>query len=511
MAAADETPPRKMADYYVQAGDFDGDGVRDLFVDRTDVTNGCCTTSVIAVSGADGSTLWTRDLDDWFFSGAVPATVGPGGQAGVLLVDVTRSYSWVDEVTLTLTALDGRGQQLWTSEVTGTIIEQPASFAALHADGIPVGSFLGDVTGDGAQDIRVMLADQLLEGTALEELAVRSVVVDGATGAISETSDEIAIEGALALERLPDITSDGRRDIAVLDVAAEGTLVRGYDGVSGEQVWQTDSLDLYSFYVYDEYLVWLFGDVFSSVGDVTGDGAAEVVVTQWDRDGQFAFDTVVDGATGTHGLTSDGATVYRLGDINDDGIAEVGLAALYEAVDESFFARYDAANFAGARQRRTEHHVPAGVLMQASLQLGELNGDSATDAMHRLATDAGADRAIISGKTADTLWEPPSSGSLLRSLDGRGVDLLSSTTTGEGAVGLDARDGATGAQLWEQTLPLPGNATRASIQTLDLDADGRHELLVRPSCPEVNCVYNISPQVRLLDPADGTTRWTRNG
>lgn len=505
----DEPPQRKVSDYYTQAGDLDRDGVSDLLVDRSDVTDGCCTSSAIAVSGNSGSTLWSRTLADQFSSGAVPANVGPSGHAGVLLVDVTRSYKSVDEISMTLTALNGGGSQLWAARVSGVLVEQPLGFDAVHASGIPIAAFLGDVDGDGADDVRVMVADQLLEGTVLAELSVASVVVDGATGAVSGRSAEIQIDGALAFERLPDITGDALRDIAVLDVTAEGTTVRGLDAASASQVWRVEELDLYSFYVYDEYVVVLIGDVFSSVGDITGDGVVDVAVTQWNREGEFTFDSVVDGVTGEHGLRSDGSSAYPLGDSDGDGQAEVGLAGLYQGFDGAYYVRYDVARFDGSIQRRADYHVPAGRLTEAWLGFGEADGDGTTDALHRLASDGGADRAVISGATATRLWEPPPNGYLLRSLDGTGVDFLATTRGDEGAVILDARDGASGTELWRQTLPLPSGATFASVQTVDLDEDGRHELLVHGSCAEVNCRYNIIPEMRLLDPSDGSERWVR--
>lgn len=510
-AAADSEESRRFYDDWVfsgtLAGDLNGDGVRDLLVERRDQTQGCCQTFLVAVSGGDGSTLWERELADWFFSGWAPAKVGDGGHGIVLLDYSYPNGDLVEEVSVTVTALDGAGTQLWSSKVSGRLLENYLTFADVVADDVPIRVALGDVSGDGVHDLRVFLLDRTLEGTAAQETSVGSLVVDGVDGTIGARGSDVKIEGLPAVERMVDVTGDGVRELAVLDLAKEATTVHGVDPVTGAAVWRGDDVDLYSMYVYDEYLVWLFAETFTSVGDVTGDGRPEVAITQFDRESRVVFDTVLDAASGAHGFSTE-AEAYELGDIDGDGRAEAGVGGLWLDDDGSYFARYDALDFGGALKRRNDFRVPAGDLLVASQQFPDIDGDGVTDASHRLVSSAGADRGVFDGRSMTKVWEPPERGYFTSSIDGDGDDFV--VTAGKESPTVTTVDGATGSTLWQRTLGLPAGTTGIYPGPVDVNGDHRSEMLVSYTCTGKDCSYDTGSPATLLDATDGSTLWHRS-
>ena len=510
-ASADSDGSRRSYDDWIfsgtLAGDLDGDGIRDLLVERVDQTEGCCRTFLLAVSGRDGSTLWERELADWFFSGWAPAKVG-AGRDGVVLVDYSSpSGDLVEEVSVTITAIDGAGAQLWSSKVSGTLLENYLTFADVVADDVPIRLALGDVSGDGVDDLRVFLLDRTLQGTVAEETSVGSLVVDGTDGTVGARGSDMAIEGLPAVERMVDVTGDGVRELALLDLAKEATTVHGIDPVTGEPVWRGDDVQLYSLYVYDEYVVWLFTETFTSVGDVTGDGRPEVAITQFDRDSRLVFDTVLDGASGVHGFTTE-AEVYKLGDIDGDGLAEAGVGGLWLDDDGSYLARYDAVDFAGVLKRRKDFPVPAGDLIAASQQFPDIDGDGVTDASHRLVSSAGGHRGVFSGRSMAKVWEPPDRGYFTTSIDGSGDDFM--VLAPKDAPAVTTVDGATGSTIWQRTIGLPAGTNDIYPRPVDVNGDHRAEMLVSYTCTGQDCFYDTGSPATLLDSADGSIRWHRS-
>lgn len=100
-------------------GDLDGRGGRDVLEQRYSSSGSRDALQLVARDGATGAVLWSRtETFSSAFVVAVPTRVGAAQRPGVVLL----SFAFDDGLSSTLTALDGRGRQLWTrtSEATAT-------------------------------------------------------------------------------------------------------------------------------------------------------------------------------------------------------------------------------------------------------------------------------------------------------------------------------------------------------------------------------------------------------
>ena len=166
---------------------------------------------------------------------------------------------------------------------------------------------IGDVNGDGAQDVLAAAGDN----------ADLILCLDGGsaspTGALLWSYDPGIGVGVFACGVLSDVNADGVDDALAVLWTSDGSAVRCLDGTDGTLLWSSTSLASY-------------GMAVDELPDVTGDGLSEVVVSSWDN-----AVTVLEGSHGAllwkHTVgTLNGGDVWTsraIGDLNGDGLSDV--------------------------------------------------------------------------------------------------------------------------------------------------------------------------------------------
>lgn len=233
-------------------------------------------TAVLTGTGPTGSTFeWDFDFDGTTFTtdatGANPAFFASGlagGTVRTVAVRVTgpNGSTATDTATLTVSNSASTGVAEPDVAIAGpngmvqvrTSDNRP-SLALTPYSGFngPVGSAVGDVTGDGIDDV--------ITSTLAGSSHVK--VFDGVTGA--EVRSFFAFQGFTGGVRVSavDLNGDGIDEILVgAGAGAPGGHVKVFDGVTGAQV--------RSFFAFTGYT----GGVSVSGGDVTGDGVEDIVV-----------------------------------------------------------------------------------------------------------------------------------------------------------------------------------------------------------------------------------------
>ena len=329
--------------------DVTGDGVDEIAVgiDESGVDN------VFVVDGASSGTatvVWS-----WMSNGGLSGGSPYGEQCLVVAgdtdgggdADLLVGTAWGGRTAYALDSL--AGAELWRydtylppspasgwiyslaqlSDVTGDGVPEAAfgagsdSDAVTAVDGASAGSAieiwrwsapdavssvrnLGDVDGDGADDLLVAVGDNghlvvVLDGDP--PTAAGAFLWQAPTGAPS----------AYAVGLLGDVTGDGVNEALAALWTLDGSAVRCLNGANGAQVWASTAVSDYAMAV-------------EQIGDVGGDGAPDVVVASWENAVQ-----VLDGATGARiwkrsvGSLRGGDvwTARATGDLNGDGFDDV--------------------------------------------------------------------------------------------------------------------------------------------------------------------------------------------
>ena len=245
-------------------------------------------------TGPSGSTFeWDFDFDGSTFTtdttGANPAFIATGLANGTVRTVAVRATlpngsTAIDTAQLTVTAVSTGSISILPAVTlgssSGTVQVRAANnsptLALTPYSGFngPVNSALGDVTGDGIDDVI----------TATQSATSHIKVFDSVSGA--EVRSFFAFNGFNGGTQVSalDLNADGTDDILVgAGAGALGGHVKVFDGITGAEV--------RSFFAFDGYA----GGLSVSGGDVTGDGIDDIIVGTLNG---VSHVKVFDGATG---------------------------------------------------------------------------------------------------------------------------------------------------------------------------------------------------------------------
>ncbi|MGH2829383.1 MAG: hypothetical protein ACRDJM_02755 [Actinomycetota bacterium] len=466
--------------YPIPAGDLDGDGFRDVIVSAGGQSE---TATVTALKGTDGSTLWSSSTaipgdDAWNM--AYPLPLGPAGEPGVLVV-AGRSVG--DSRALHLTALGSGGTQIWRRSVTGSIaFGVPIFYNVLHANG-------------AADDV---LIGRVSRSESLE--LITAAVVAGEDGSVGGRA--VALGGRTTAAVIGDVSRDGLDDYALLStgqaIGAPAMRLTAHRGTDGGPLWTAA----------------LPGDadaVMRPVPDATGDTYGEVAVWTAPTYPETPNLRLLDGRDGGTRWVKTVKHLAAIGDVNGDGRAEILTANDTYQPGPLVTAelRFEAVQGTGATLYSTVHTVSFPLGGSAPCADFGPAGDAGADAgagpdvRYQVYSDcryrSPAQGGVVRGSDGSVAWFKPVAGdALAASVDGAGDDLATFAPAG-GSTTVTVSDGADGSTVWMGTAP---GAYLGSVRTgvaVDLDGDGRAEVL-----PLI-----FGGPVTALRGTNGSILWTR--
>ena len=486
------------------AGDFDGDGARDLLATNWDLSQDAMSMTVTALRGRDGTQLWSRTLDGYAM--VVPARVGTGAQPGVLLVAYHDGgqdlfVAGAGTTTTTVTAVAGDGTDVWTRSFEGMVAD---TLAGVAVTGVTVNVDLFDAVGNGAKDLMVTQLD-LLAAPAVWRATSTASVVDGATGEIVASAqardDQSSVPVAVSAG---DLDASGGDDALFLVGEMGGGMpgrMTAFSSSDGRELWSREDLPVDP---------WMF---IRSAGDMSGDGRDEILTSSF-----FGKSLVLDGGTGQRRWTRRGEVAYPVGDTNGDGLPEIGVVSLgrgyggcdcvvvmegapgnvlpppligsdygfaiemsVEAEPRTLGVTTRMIDADGDVVRRDRVAVPRPRGDHASrvqFELpGDVDGDDRADALVAAVVadmereEFSSQRGLVSGRTGDVAWSPPlNSVPAGGAVDGAGDDVV----TFRGPQ-MQLRDGRDGSLLWTSDV---GRNRGVGIDAADVTGDGRADVLL---------------------------------
>jgi hypothetical protein len=345
-------------------GDLDLDGVGDLVVTTVEQQVQAVPGAAYTVmSGVDGSILFTSGPAVSGLVAALPLGELPEGQAILEAVQVEGAAS------ITLSALDGAGSVLWSTDIDG--LARPANLALDAYTGDVLG--FTDLTGDAVPDVGVLvdtgtgIALQAIDGASgaiawdlpLPDVSEVIPVVIGAAQAVGDQADGVAA-GAGASVTVASLPGVGDATSLVQETAVGATsalLALGHsatnvtltlvDGVTGEVAW-TAVADLPASFDVGALTAQVAGDL---DGDQVQDLLVSVVAnatigggTSRQASGLGASDAAASGASGSGTVAAvsgaSGETVWTnsSGPAAPDGLefeSSFGPASASETTEES--------------------------------------------------------------------------------------------------------------------------------------------------------------------------------
>ena len=484
------------------AGDLDGDGAGDLLTVTREGDPPDPEIVLSARRGSDGTLLF-RTPTGVSGSNALLASrpVGPDGEMGILLGTYyyfgqgprllgshgESPHGWEEtglDVALHLVAVSGDGSIAWRRSFTGGHFFYTGRSLAAAVD-VPILVGAADSLPGAATDIPVALYDRVPSPDGGQDDDVQVVTVDGADGQVVDTLD-LSIDNTSAPFRVaPDLDGDGLADLfARLRPAAEeatfpvDTLL-AVRGTGAGELWRSTAAPLDS------------STAVTPVGDLTGDGVNELTLgaSQLRSQGDPGRRVILlDGASGQQVAEFDADTSRTLGDIDDDGVADLllstafhwakGVDLVHQAIDGEGRTLWEGSFTLEGFQD------PAASLLASP---GDVDGDGVPDLAQRLTVQAtetccedNVDSRVLSGRTGQTIRAGEPIGTPLgASLDGAGDDVAVITRFGSSVLDLVAADGRTGESLFGTRLRPRGDVTNNfTVQAAEVTGDGTHDLIV---------------------------------
>ena len=523
-----------------RAGDLDGDGRDDVISGTYEGTHLVDRTVVITGRrGFDGEQLFRTDTGvPGQLMLAVPTTVGTAGDAGVLVAVYTFTFgsggspllgSYGEHpagvnnaavgMELHLIGIRGDGVIAWSRSFTEGLFAYTGSTLALVRD-LPILAGTLDAAPGGATDIALGVYQRTPTSDSQDD-SLRVTTVDGTDGGDAGSLDLDIDHTETTIAPGPDLDGDGLDDVLVhlrpeneAASVPSPTLV-AVRGSNGSELWRSTAYPLAR------------TTLARSVGDVSGDGGAEVAVGEPGLRGQSAPPrrvVLLDGASGATMFDRSADTARALGDIDEDGLSEVLLstsqstasaaAVLHQAVDgdgnEVYERSYELQGVSG----------PQTSLLGAP---GDVDADGVPDLTQQLSvltTTSSSSRIfeerVLSGLTGETLRVGGPTGGLGVSLDGLGDDVFAVTSWGSSVFDVTAADGLTGDELFTMRLRPRGDVTPSRIVTAaDVTGDGTPDLIVSGEgrvAPEFDFFYASTGWVNVrdayvLDGKNGAVLW----
>lgn len=491
-AGADRTLVTALADgalgeQLVPAGDLDGDDLPDVLGLARPSRPGQSvlpvaeTLTVTGRSGLTGAALWSAEVPG-LTGFAIP---GPGG---VLLVTTEASGSVIG---LHLTALSREGTVRWRRSERG-----------LLAGGIVVNWPLFRGTprrADGSTAYLLQLFDLAWVFDDTQPSSLETIVLGPDGTELSHTTDDG--NGVLWSYAVPDLDGDGEDDLALTNAllfGSRGTVTAR--SLAGGRLWSTGGVPFRT-------NGWI-----EVSEDATGDGVADLAMGA--GVGRVAL---LSGADGAIVWEVEGDWVSPIGDVDGDGAADIGVRTLGVDTRADMIVSDHRAYSGDGRElyhETTAVPLPSSNFQSTTLIMlvpGDFNGDGLADTLHQTtaqATDgAGSafDGGATSGATGRRLWTKPLRQRLGGSVQGPGEDFAWIRTRGGQEVVVDALNGADLRLFWQVAFPLAANVLTSTASALDLDSDGAGEVLVTVLTRGAD--LSIVQHGFVLDGRTGTPRW----
>lgn len=508
--AAEQLPgPEHRVDWHRAIDDLDGDGGREVLLERwrfTFDTVGFGFTGTYrarVLDGRDGDVVWTYGNE---FHGGFPALALrvrlEGGAPGLLFPKIDNQSAESPTYRLRLDAVDRRGERAWTRDFTTTF---NFTTGGMTATDVPTTLEKFDPDGDAPTDFLVALTDYVRAALPDRAVARSDVYVldarDGSMRRLGTVGPDTY--WFHSIQAGPDVDGDPGEDVVIAgEENSPESYLEARSGLDGTTIWRKET-----------YLGWY--PWAAAVPDMSSDGAADLIVG-WDRpnSNERVFQ-IWDARSARPLWKAEGIFPYVLGDQDRDGRSDIG-AFEFVRTSKKAGARFLA--FSRGRLLYEATHVEkppdcGGVCISFGFYLdaGDIDGDSLRDTyvLALMATDGKPKRIeyAVTGADGSILYRELNLTPVRGSLDeGRGGDLLGFARPAEDEVAVTAYDGITRRALWGRSYRMRGARNLGPYGAYDalaeLDGDAAPELLA-------TVAGKRNATLVALDGATGAILWQR--